>query len=409
MQGIPGVIAYLDDILISGPTEEEHLAALDEVLTRLERAGLRAREEKCRFLVPSVTYLGHTIGAEGIHPIPKKVEAIEKAPSPTNVTELRAYLGLLTYYGKFLPNVSSVLAPLYKLLRNDCPWQWTAEQERAFCASKKLLISSQFLVHFDPELKLLLACDASAYGVGAVLAHLMPDGLERPIAYASRTLSKAECNYSQLEKEGLACVFGIKKFHTYLLGHPFELITDHKPLLALLSESKAPSPQASARIRRWSLFLASYEYTIKFRGTQLHSNADALSRLPVEVQPPVSQEPPELVLLTEHLDDSPVTAHQIATWTKRDPGLQPLLLALQQGWPEDTNAELAPFHAKRNELSLLNGCILWGSRVVVPQRGREAVLEELHAGHQGVVRMKSLARMFVWWPGVDGDIEQMAR
>ena len=207
LQGIPGVIVYLDDILISGPIEGEHLAALDEVLTRLEKAGLRAREEKCQFLVPSVTYLGHTIGAEGIHPVPKKVEAIKKAPSPTNVTEFRAYLGLLTYYGKFLPNVSSVLAPLYKLLRNDYPWQWTAEEEKAFCASKELLISSQFLVHFNPTLKLMLACDASAYGVSAVLAHLMPDGSERPIAYASQTLSKAERNYSQLEKEGLACVF----------------------------------------------------------------------------------------------------------------------------------------------------------------------------------------------------------
>ena len=109
--------------------------------------------------------------------MPKKVEAIKEAPSPTNVTELKAFLGLLMYYEKFLPNLSSVLAPLSKLLRNDCPWQWTAEEEEAFQASKPLLISSKLLVHFDPDLKLLLACDASAYGVGAVLAHLMPDGL----------------------------------------------------------------------------------------------------------------------------------------------------------------------------------------------------------------------------------------
>ena len=106
--------------------------------------------------------------------MPKKVEATKEAPSPTNVTELKA---LLTYYEKFLPNLSSVLAPLSNLLRNDCPWQWTAEEEEAFQASKQLLISSKLLVHFDPDLKLLLTCDASAYGVGAVLAHLMPDGL----------------------------------------------------------------------------------------------------------------------------------------------------------------------------------------------------------------------------------------
>ena len=246
IQGIPGVVAYLDDILICGATEKEHLAALDEVLTRLGKAGLRAKKDKCKFMVTSVTYLGHKIGAEGIHPLPEKVEAIKKAPNPTCVTELKAYLGLLTYYCKFLPNVATVVAPLYRLLRQDVPWQWSGDEERAFRRSKDLLTSSQLLVHFDPKLRVVLACDASAYGIGAVLAHRFSDGTEKPIAYASRTLSKAERNYSQLEKEGLACVYGVKKFHTYLFGHPFELITDHKPLLSLFSEHKASSPQASA-------------------------------------------------------------------------------------------------------------------------------------------------------------------
>ena len=409
IQGIPGVVAYIDDILITGPTEREHLAALEEVLSRLKNAGLRARKEKCQFMVPSVTYLGYKISSEGIHPLPKKVAAIEEAPSPTCVMELKAYLGLLTYYGKFLPNVSTVLAPLHRLLRKDCAWQWTDEEERAFCASKDLLTSSKLLVHFDPKLELTLACDASAYGVGAVLAHRMPDGSEKPIAYASRTLSKAERNYSQLEKEGLACVFGVKRFHTYLFGHAFELVTDHKPLLALLSECKASSPQASARVRRWSLFLSSYEYTIKFRGTELHGNADALSRLPLSEELPANEEPPELVLLMEHLADSPVTARQIQSWTRRDPLLTPVVQALQHGWPKEGNPNLVPFQSKRNELSLFDGCILWGSRVVVPKKGQRAVLEELHLGHPGMSRMKALARMFVWWPGLDADIEDLVR
>ena len=155
--------------------------------------------------------------------------------------------------------MSTVLAPLYRLLRKDVPWQWTNQEEKAFVASKDLLTSSQLLVHFDPKLKLILACDASAYGVGAVLAHQLPDGSERPIAYASRSLSQAERNYSQLEKEGLACVFGVKRFHTYVFGHTFELVTDHKPLLSLFSEAKASSSQVSVRNRHWSLFLSLYE------------------------------------------------------------------------------------------------------------------------------------------------------
>ena len=114
-------------------------------------------------------------------------------------------------------------------------------------------MSSQLLIHFDPESPITLACDASNYGIGAVLSHILPDGSEKPVAYASRTLNSAEKNYSQLEKEGLACVFGVKKFYNYLFGHKFDLITDHKPLLRLLGEDKPTSPQASARVRTISI------------------------------------------------------------------------------------------------------------------------------------------------------------
>ena len=228
-------------------------------------------------MVPSVSYLGHVIDANGLRPLPEKVQAIQHAPTPKNVTELKSYLGLLTYFGKFLPNLSTCLAPFYKLLSKHEKCEWSSEQERAFQESKDLLTSSQLLVHFDPKLPLLLACDASAYGIGAVLAHTMPDGSEKPIGYASRTLNSAEQNYSWLEKEGLSCVFGIKWFYSYLFGHSFTLITDHKALLGLLDGQKPTSPQASARIHRWSLYLSMFEYELKFRNMTAHANADALS------------------------------------------------------------------------------------------------------------------------------------
>ena len=189
--------------------------------------------KKCQFLAPEVTYLGYCIDKEGLHPTDDKLRAVRAAPEPTNVTELKSYLGLLTYYGRFLPHLPSTLAPLYSLLRQGVEWKWDLKEQEAFQKSKDLLLSSKVLVHFDPKLPVVLACDASSYGIGAVLAHKLPDGTEKPIGFASRTLSPAEKQYSQIEKEGLSCVFGVRRFHAYLIGRHFSLITDHKPLLSI--------------------------------------------------------------------------------------------------------------------------------------------------------------------------------
>ena len=241
--------------------------------------------------------------------------------------------GIVDILQQVSSNMSSTLAPLYLLLHKGQSWSWGKEQQLAFDQSKTNLSASSFLIHFDPKLPLILACDASAYGIGAVLAHRTPEGGERPIGYVSQTLNSAERNYSQLEKEGLACIFGIKKFHSYLLGHPFELITDHRPLLALFKETGPIPAQASARIRRWSMFLSSYEYKISFRQSTAHGNADALSRLPLPDTEPHEDEPPELVLLVDHLNLSPITAKDIANWSKNNPQLFRVVQYIRQGWP----------------------------------------------------------------------------
>lgn len=409
LRGIPNVVVYLDDILITGPDDETHLETLETVLKRLSEAGLRARKVKCVFLAHSVVYLGHKIDSEGLHPMPEKVKAIQEAPRPSNVSELKSYLGLLSYYSKFLPNLSTVMAPLYKLLQKKQEWLWESPQETAFVESKELLLSSRVLAHFNPKLEIRLACDASNYGIGAVLSHKLPNGQEKPIGFVSRSLSETERKYSQIEKEALSCVFGVTRFHSYLYGHKFTLQTDHKPLLVLFNENKAIPTHAANRIQRWAWKLASYEYTIKWRNTHQHANADAMSRLPLPEVPTKTTVPAEVVLLVEQLNDSPVTAQQVATWTRQNLTLAKVLANVQSGWKDDPDEDLRPYKSRNLELSVESGCLLWGTRVIVPPQGRERVLHELHDGHSGSSRMKAVAREIVWWPGLDAEIERLVK
>ena len=406
-------IVYIDYILITGSTDKEHLETLEKVLYKLKEAGIHLNKDKCFFLQESVVYLGYKIDKNGIHPLAEKVEAVKNAPEPKNITELKSYLGLLTYYSRFLPRMATMLAQLYRLLQAKIPWNWTQKEKMAFENSKNLLLSAKVLVHFDPNKELILACDASSYGVGAVLSHKMPDGTERPIAFASRTLSSAEKNYSQLEKEGLACIFGVKRFHLYLYGRNFTIVTDHKPLLQLFDPQRGIPMQVSGRIQRWIMTLAVYKYKLVFKKTEEHGNADALSRLPMDGKQIEKEEeiPTELVLLFESLKDSPVDCSQVKHWTKKDPILSQVLQYILAGWPlhppSGASQTLLSFWQRRMELSTHDGCILWGNRVVVPEKGRNYVLQELHGGHPGISRMRSLSRTFVWWPGIDKDIEML--
>ena len=249
LAGLPGVAVFIDDILVTGSSTEEHSSNLDMVLSKLASAGLRLNKAKCAFLQPQIQYLGHIIDANGLHPSADKILAIKNAPQPKSVSELHAFLGMINYYGKFLPNLSAKLNPLYSLLSKQVKWSWGPKQGEAFQTAKDALQADTLLVHFDSSKPLILACDASKYGLGTVLSHIMEDGKERPIAFVSRTLNVAEKKYAQIEKEGLAIIFGVTKFHNYLYGRPFFIESDHKPLSYLFSESRKIPEQASSRIQ----------------------------------------------------------------------------------------------------------------------------------------------------------------
>ena len=410
-QDIPHVQVYIDDILVADSSREEHMETLARVLSRLQQVGAKLKKEKCRFMMSSVEYLGFHISGEGIRPTHEKRQAILSAPAPCDVTQLKSFIGLVNYYSKFLPCLADTLAPLYKLLAKHQPWHWGKEQADAFQKAKSQLSSDVLLVHFDPGRKLAISCDASPYGIGAVLSHVYEDGTDRPIAYASRSLAPAEKKYSQIEKEGLAVVWGVKKFHLFLYGREFVILSDHKPLQFLFNEQKPVPTMASGRIQRWALTLSAYKYHMEYRAGKDQGNVDALSRLPVGEAPLEVPIPGETVLMLQMLSDadSVVTATAIRKWTNTDPLLSMVRRMVLQGWESQLDPEFKPYMQRRYELSVHNGCVLWGSRVVVPPPGRAPILKLLHEGHPGIARMKALARSVVWWPGVDAELENKVK
>ena len=254
LAGIPKVTLYIDDILVAGVDEVDHLNTLSKVFERLSSAGFKLNKPKCQFNKSSVTYLGHFIDAQGLHPTNEKLKAVRDAPRPKDVASLKPFLGLIMFYSRFLQNHSTVLAPLNNLLRKNVKWRWTKEEDDAFVKAKKLLLDSKTLVHYDESLPLYLSCDASFYGAGAVLSHQIV-GQFRPVAFVSCTLSQAQRNYSQLDKEAFSIIFGLKKFHQYLYGREFSILTDHRPLLSLFAQDRAIPVHEAARLQPWSLIL----------------------------------------------------------------------------------------------------------------------------------------------------------
>ena len=406
LRGVPMTVVKIDDILVTGVDEEDHLRNLKSVLDILSDLGLTVNKAKCRFNEKEVEYLGFILDKNGIHTNKNKTEAIVEAPAPTNIQELQSFLGGVNYYGKFIKDMATVTAPLYELLQKDVSWKWTTRQQEAFANLKSILSGAPILMTYDSSLKLKLACDASSYGVGAVLSQVLPDDTERPIAFASRTLNKHEKMYSQFDKEGVGIIFGVKKFHQYLYGRRFTLETDNKALSRIFDSKKAIPTLAAARLIRWSVMLCAYDYDIQFRTTKEHANADMLSRLPL----PTTSHSPQNAINAMQIDMMPVTSDQLKAETQNDRVLKQVHeYCLTGKWPNNIGPELKPYFDKREEISIENGIILWGLRVVIPMKFRNQIMQELHSSHPGVVRMKALSRIHVWFPNIDKQIEQEVR
>lgn len=403
---------YLDDIVVTGKDDQEHLENLEKVFARLNQYGFKLQKSKCELMKSSIHYLGHVVEKRGISKDSSATEAIREAPAPRNKGELRSFLGLVNQYRKFVSNLSTIAAPLNELLQDKVRWDWSIEREQAFTRIKESIIQDTVLAHYDPRQEVYLAVDASPVGLGAVITHGRGKD-ERPIAFGSRTLTQAERNYSQIDREALAIIYGIKKFHYYLYGRKFILYTDNQPLCHILGSRKGLPSLAAARILRWAIELADYNFEVRHRPGSKNCCADALSRLPVNIKETSS----ELVKCTTEaymcnmntINSLPVTAKQIARHTRTDGALSKVMLYVRTGWPSEVGPELSCYFQKRTEISVEEDCLLWGSRVIIPEKLRDALVEELHQSHQGIVKMKALARLHCWWPNLDKDIEQQVK
>lgn len=421
MSGAKGVFCYIDDLIIGGATEQEHDENLNEALRRLQDAGFKLKIEKCEFKRDTLKFLGLVIDKHGVKPNPEKIAVIQNLPAPIDVPQLQSFLGAVTWYGKFISGMRELRGPLDELLCKDVKFSWESMHQKAFEQIKKVLSSELALVHYDTKKPLILAADASSYGIGAVLMHKMPDGTERPIMYASTSLNKAEKNYSQIEREALGLVFGVKYFHSYIFGRKFELRTDHKPLLAIFG-SKTGIPVITAnRLQRYALILLAYDFNIRYISSESFAYADFVSRLVKKTDRPdedviiaairvVEQSASCFSVETARL--LPIAFEEIQQETKADENLQKVIQRCVKGWPRHSKGlepEIAPFFGRRNEFSIIEECLFFMHRIVIPKKLQKKILDELHDGHPGVERMKLVARSKVYWPMIDNDIENTVR
>lgn len=409
---LKNVFVYFDDILIFARNQKELHEITKQVLQILKARNLKVKLKKCMFDVAEVEYLGYSLTSRGVKPTESKLAAIKDMPPPESVDQLRSFLGFVNYYNRFVPSKSKIFQPLFRLLQQDVPFQWTGDCQKAMDEVKRALTTAPALTYYDVSRPLRLACDGSQKGLGAVLSHVNADGTEVPIMHISRSLKKAERNYSQVENEALAVVWAVKKLKKFLWGRSFEIVTDHLPLLRIFNPEKSIPEMLPGKIKRYALFLREFIYVIRHKKGKEHSNADCLSRLPL----PDCEGEDELFgdLKIAFLDfegpEKVVSAEDLKSETAKDAELEAVKQTILHGRPKHVlGDEFLPFKRRWESLTVNNGVVLFAERAVVPKSLRAKVTKQLHHNHFGEARMKSAARGLVWWPSMDEDLKREAK
>ena len=428
-------LVYIDDVIIYSRSVEEHVARLELVLQKLAEAGLKLKPKKCHLFKVKVLYLGHIVSADGVSTDPEKVKAVRDWGIPKDLTDVRSFLGLCSYYRRFIPQFSAIAKPLTRLTEKGQEFRWGPEQEEAWSELKQRLLQAPILSYPDPKCEFILDTDASAYGMGAVLSQVQ-GGQERVIAYGSKSLTKEERRYCVTRRELLAVVYFVKYYRHYLYGSRFTIRTDHGALRWLMN-FKDPEGQ----VARWLEVLSTYNFEIQHRPGLKHNNADALSRGPCRqcgregtcsvhsvrkvttrsaAKAETAEVPPKMVKKAPEVPwtgSGPLSKDKLKQAQSEDPDVSKLVAWKQQDvrppWGDISaeGASLKTYWAQWDTLKLDDGLLIREfhvtgkkkrTQVVVPEKLRNLVLENLHnavtAGHLGVRRTLAGVRARFFWP-----------
>lgn len=372
------VLPYMDDLLLASADEEEALTTLRTVLEIIRNAKLTLNLDKCRFLQTEINYLGYDISENGIRPGQKKIDAFTKFREPSNIHELRMFLGLTSYFRKFVKGYASIAHDLYKLLKKDEPWIWSPKQQEAFDSLKTILTTRPVLAIYNPKAETEVHTDASSKGIAGILIQRQDDKM-RPVAYFSRKTTREESVYHSYELETLAVVESLKRFRIYLAGIEFKVVTDCSAVRETFGKR-----DLLPRIARWWLSIQEYNFSVVHRLGSSHKHVDALSRVPHEDERATAD-----ILVLDLLD-------WIVCMQNQDAKLQTIRDKLERN--EDDPDIKKNYLLKDNKI--YRKCTNDQLRLAVPKYGRWNVLRKYHddIGHPGLKRCENIIKEYCWFP-----------
>lgn len=404
LKGCDGCLNYMDDVIVFAPTKESHETRLRNVIQRLNEFNVTLNKEKCVYGVNEIDFLGHRLSSDGIKPTHDKILAIKQFREPHSTEEVRSFLGLVNYLGKFIPNLATVSEPLRRLIKDNANFEWNTEQQKSFEMLKGCISEESTLGYYNINDRTQVIADASPVGLGSILIQFNDNGVPRVICYANRSLTDVERRYAQTEKEALALIWAVERFHYYLFGREFELITDHKPLEVIFG----PKSKPCARIERWVLRLQSYKYKVIYKPGKTNI-ADPLSRLLQETtsKPGFNTKANEYVAwLLSYAVPKAIDLQEISAESVKDDVIQTVKMAIYGNvWGESASA----FKHFETELCFEGEILLRGTRIVLPTNLRLRALELAHEGHPGISVMKRRLRAKVWWPKLDQQVEAFVK